>query len=107
MAALGYGKTPLDVLMRMRDHGVSSDYVKAMKDLGYEGLAPEDLVTLRDHGFTAERIKRVNDRAGSKLPVDALLAALRDGRADQEQDEGTAGLPHDRLAVTPPPPRNG
>ena len=32
-----------------------------------------------DHGFSAARIKRVNSRSGSKLPVAALLEALRGG----------------------------
>ena len=77
MAALGYDKTPLDTLVRMRDHGVSSGYVKELKTLGYERLSPDDLVTLRDHGFTADRIKRINDRSGSRLPVAALLEALK------------------------------
>ena len=82
MAALGYARIPLDVLVRMRDHGVSSGYVKELKALGYERLAPDDLVTLRDHGFTAARIKRINERSGKTLPVDALLAALRQGKAE-------------------------
>jgi hypothetical protein len=61
---------------------VSSGYVKELKALGYERLAPDDLVTLRDHGFTAARIKRINERSGKTLPVDALLAALRQGKAE-------------------------
>ncbi|HTV02065.1 MAG TPA: M56 family metallopeptidase [Luteitalea sp.] len=81
MAELGYARTPLDLLIRMRDHGISVGYVRELKALGYEKIAPDDLVTLRDHGFSADRIKRVNSRSGSKLPVPALIEALRqDGR---------------------------
>jgi beta-lactamase regulating signal transducer with metallopeptidase domain len=79
MAALGYARLPLDQLIKMRDHGVSVDYVTELKAMGYEKIAPEDLITLRNHGFTASRIKRVNSRSGSKLPVAALLEALRGG----------------------------
>ena len=79
MAALGYARLPLDQLIKMRDHGVSVDYVTELKAMGYEKIAPQDLVTLRDHGFSAARIKRVNSRSGSKLPVAALLEALRGG----------------------------
>ena len=69
----------------MRDHGVSarSSLERELKTLGYDKLAIDDLVMLRDHGLSAERIKRANDRAGSKLPVDALSGrpAGRQGRS--------------------------
>jgi hypothetical protein len=53
---------------------VSSRYVQELKSLGYDRLSIDDLVTLRDHGLSAERIRAANARAGTRLPVDRLVA---------------------------------
>ena len=60
----------------MRDHGVSPEYIRELKRLGYEGLSVDDLVALRDHGVTIARIRDANKRAGTRLPLD-LLRSMR------------------------------
>ena len=37
----------------MKDHGVSANFIKDLKDLVYSNLAVEQLVRLRDHGVSA------------------------------------------------------
>ena len=74
---LGY-RLEIQDLVRARDHGVTPDYVKELKSLGYDQLSIDDLVALRDHGVTPDKVKRANARAGSKLPPD-MLRSLADG----------------------------
>ncbi len=62
-ATAGYTKLPLDMLLRIRDHGVSPEYVRGMKGLGYS-LAPDELVRARDHGVTVEYVR---DIGGARL----------------------------------------
>jgi hypothetical protein len=69
----------MDALIRLRDHGVTPEYVRALKALGYDRLTEDDLVTLRDHGLTPERIKTANTRAGTRLPVDLLKSFAAGG----------------------------
>ena len=73
VAALGYRSQPIESLIRLRDHGVTPEYVKELKSLGYEGVPIDDLAALRDRGLTADRIRAANARAGARLPIDMLL----------------------------------
>ena len=80
MAALGYTNLTLDNLIRIRDHGVTPDYAKALRR--YATLAVEDLVMLRDHGLTAERIgPRTNAPApGCRSICSSRCALTSNGR---------------------------
>ena len=79
LASLGYPKLPIDTLIRIRDHGVTADYVKEIKALGYPRLEIDDLVGLRDHGVTPDKIRRANKRAGTTLPLDMIKALANGG----------------------------
>jgi hypothetical protein len=65
--------------IRDRDHGVTAEYAKDVRALGYDKLTIDDLVTLRDHGLTAERIRSANSRAGTRLPIDMLKSLAAGG----------------------------
>ncbi|HYW52421.1 MAG TPA: hypothetical protein VE826_00555 [Dongiaceae bacterium] len=76
MQAAGYRLSP-DDLVRLSDHGVNEKYLSAMRAAGYTNLTAEQFVTLRDHGVTT---KFVADMAGAgykNLSADDLVA-LRD-----------------------------
>ena len=79
LADLGYKNLTLEQLRRLRDHGVTPDYVSQVQALGYKALTPDDLVTLRDHGVTAERIRQANAKAGTQLSVAHLRDAASHG----------------------------
>ena len=49
------GSPSLVPLITLRDHGVTPDYVRGMRDSGYASLTMEELVNARDHGVTPER----------------------------------------------------
>ena len=66
LAALGYPKLSVDALVRLRDHGVSPGYVRELKALGYDRLTPDDLVMLRDHGADARADQAARTRAPAR-----------------------------------------
>ncbi len=49
MRALGY-KLDADDLTTFRIHGVTSQFVQELNDLGYERIDAEDLFSMRIHG---------------------------------------------------------
>ena len=49
---LGYQALPIGTLIRLRDHGVSAEYITDLAQIGYARLSVEDLVSLRDHGVS-------------------------------------------------------
>jgi hypothetical protein len=46
-----------------RIHGVSAEYVRAFKQLGYESLTADQLVSMRIHGVTPEFAKELGRSA--------------------------------------------
>jgi hypothetical protein len=73
----GY-RYPTGELIRLRDQGVTSDYLAELKGLGYAGLSADDIVRLRNHGITTDFIRRVNASGGGRRSA-AELVSLRDG----------------------------
>lgn len=47
---MGYDKVPLHQLVRLKDHGVSADYIRKMKDKGYADLALDEYIRMRNRG---------------------------------------------------------
>ncbi len=64
----------------MRIHGVSADYVKELKSLGYSNLPVEDLVRMRIHGVTPEFIRDVNAAGFKNMSADDLVDFSIHGR---------------------------
>jgi hypothetical protein len=54
MKEAGVKSGSLEKLIRLRDHGVTPDYVRGMQGLGFRDLGEDELVRLRDHGVTPE-----------------------------------------------------
>ncbi len=47
MRALGYHNLPLDKLIAMKIHGVSSKFVKEMSNMGYRDFPVDQLIAFR------------------------------------------------------------
>jgi hypothetical protein len=50
MKDVGYGNVKVDRLVEFRIHGVDADFVRAAKAHGFNNLSAEDLVDLSIHG---------------------------------------------------------
>ncbi len=58
-----------DDLQAFRIHGVTPEFIRAVKALGYESADPDDLVSLRIHGVRVEDIAEMN-RVFGKQPLE-------------------------------------
>ena len=61
------------------DHGASPAFIGEPKGLGYTDLDATDIVRLRDHGVTADFIRRANARGRSARRSAEELVELRIG----------------------------
>ena len=131
MGALGYRLGSLDPLIVLRDHGVGpayirglaaeglqgpsgartsgrpaitaslAEFVRAMREAGYRGLAMERLINARDHGVSAEFMRDLAEAGHRTLPLDEVIR-VRDHGVDREylramRDAGYGSLSIDQL----------
>jgi hypothetical protein len=70
---------PASTLARFADSGVTGAYIAGLAQLGYPNLAPEDYIRLRDNGITLEFVQRIQSSGLIKghATVDQLIR-LRD-----------------------------
>ena len=76
---LGYAQAVRDTgltslisdLIDLKDHGVTSDYVRAVRQEGFTDLYASDISRLRDHGVDPDYLKAIK-AAGPNLSIDAI-----------------------------------
>ena len=76
---LGYAQAVRDTgltsslsdLVNLRDHGVSSDYVRAVRQEGFTDLSAPDISELRDHGVEPKYLKAIK-AAGPDLSIEEI-----------------------------------
>jgi hypothetical protein len=73
MKAAGVQSASLEKLIRMHDHGVSPDFVRGMASLGFKNLGEDELVRLRDHGVTPEYATEMKKAGFGDLDPEALV----------------------------------
>ena len=61
----------LSDLIHLQDHGVSSDYVRAVRQEGFTNLTASDISGLRDHGVEPNYLKAIK-AAGPNLSIDEI-----------------------------------
>ena len=74
----GYRGLPLDQVVRVRDHGITPDYISGMRQLGYT-LTIEDLVRARDHGVDTQYVRDMAALGFGSTPIERLIAARDHG----------------------------
>jgi hypothetical protein len=57
--------------VRLRDHGVQASFVGELRQLGYGNMRVDDIIRLRDMGVTAEFIRSANS-AGRRSPEELV-----------------------------------
>jgi beta-lactamase regulating signal transducer with metallopeptidase domain len=87
MTALGYKLGSLDPLIRLRDHGVDPPYIRGMAASGISGLSADELVRTRDHGVDPQYIAGLKSLGHTGLSVDTLVTT-RDHGVDPEYIRG-------------------
>ena len=77
LRAQGYRRFGTAEIIRLRDHGVTADYLGDLRDLGYSGLTADEIVQLRSYGVTGDFIRQANG-GGARRSVEELVR-LRTG----------------------------
>jgi len=56
------------MLIGLRSQGVTVEYVRELKELGYAGLAAGELIEMRSHGVTPEFVRDLEDAGYDRSP---------------------------------------
>lgn len=73
MRDLGYKDLPVRTLVEMRIHGITPQFVKDFAALGYKNLDVDDLVKMRIHGVTTDMVKDLNALGYKDLAISDLI----------------------------------
>ena len=73
MQAIGY-RVPLDKYIAFRIFNVTPEYVREMREVGFERLSADKLVETRIHGATPEYIREMR-ASGEDLSIDEVISS--------------------------------
>jgi beta-lactamase regulating signal transducer with metallopeptidase domain len=73
MRQLGYSVTNADVLFKLRQHGVTPDFVRKLAAEGLSDLSSDDLLKAVNHGITPEYVRELKGLGYSGLDLEALM----------------------------------
>jgi hypothetical protein len=71
----GYENLPVDEINQLRNHGVDTRFVQQARNLGYD-FTPEELARLRNHGVDGSYLTRLRDAGMRNLNAEQI-AKLR------------------------------
>ena len=74
----GYERLAADDVVQLKIHGVPESFLKAAKDNGYD-FSPRDLVQLRQHGVDGAYLRRVKDAGFTNLRAGQIARLKQHG----------------------------
>jgi hypothetical protein len=77
--------TPDDAVA-FRIHGVTPQFVREIRSLGYANATPDEVTALRIHGITAAEIRKENARAGRRIPLEDVVDRHPCGRESDDEN---------------------
>lgn len=63
----------VETIIRLKQQGVTPEFVESMRRAGFPNLSSEELIKLRIHGISEEYIKETNKASKEKLSLDDLI----------------------------------
>ena len=79
MREAGMAVLDLDVMVSLRNHGVTPEYLKAMRAAGFSKLSPDEAIALRNHGVTSDFLGELRAAGYTGLSVDEAVALRNHG----------------------------
>jgi BlaR1 peptidase M56 len=73
MRELGYSVTDVDVLFKLRQRGVTPDFVRGLAAEGLSGLSADDLLGAANHGIDPEYVREIKGLGFWPLDMAALM----------------------------------
>ena len=73
LRSLGYDNLSADNLVRFRIHGVSPDFIREMHDAGFKDLTADDLVRFRIHGATPDFVRSMRELGVRGVDADSVV----------------------------------
>jgi len=73
LKALGYGLPPVEMAIRLADHGVRTGYIKKLAEMGYKKLSFEELIRAADHGVRPEIIEALGAAGYKNLSLEQII----------------------------------
>jgi beta-lactamase regulating signal transducer with metallopeptidase domain len=98
MRQLGYSVADVDVLFRLRQHGVTPEYVRALAAEGLSGLSTDDLLTAVSHGISADYVRDLKSLGYQPLGI-AALTRLRSHGIDGDFIRELSAVGFTRLSI--------
>jgi len=77
--SLGIQESSIGGLLRLRDNGVTTEFVRGLAAADYGGLGTDELIRLRVNGVTPEYVKGIGTRNGRRWAVDDVVRFRNNG----------------------------
>jgi len=73
LGAAGYAGLTADDVTNFRDHGIDGDYLRGLKASGASDWSVDEIVKLHDHGVDPDYVARIRSAGYGELTVDQII----------------------------------
>jgi DNA-binding winged helix-turn-helix (wHTH) protein len=74
-----FGNLSMEDLIKLHNHGVNAEFLREIRQEGYDAVTLDELIRLRNHGVDAEFIRRLKVQGMPKLSIDQLIKMRSSG----------------------------